>query len=71
MKYEKNRVVNASNCGDNCAKWILKLGREQDLTINLNHVMDFGKEPFEMKILNDGSVIHHMGELVEKAAEYL
>lgn len=71
MKYEKDRVVNASNCGDNCAKWILKLGREQDLTINLNHVMDFGKEPFEIEILNDGSVIHHMGELVEKAAEYL
>ena len=42
---DSRKVFNASVCGDNCAKWILKLGREKDLTINLRHVMVFGKEP--------------------------
>ena len=33
-------VFNASNCGDNCAAWLLKLGKEKDVTINLRHIMD-------------------------------
>ena len=36
------KVFNASVCGDNCARWILKLGQEKDLTINLRHIMNFG-----------------------------
>lgn len=41
MKYVPDRIVNASNCGNNCAKWILKLGKEKDLIINLHHIMEF------------------------------
>ena len=33
MKYCPDRVINASNCGDNCAEWILRLGDSRDLTI--------------------------------------
>ena len=36
-------VFNASTCGDNCAKYILKLAKERDVTINLHHIMRFGK----------------------------
>ena len=36
-------VFNASACGDNCAPFILELGKERDITINLRHLMDFGK----------------------------
>ncbi len=71
MKNQNERIVNASNCGDNCAKWILKLGQMQDLTINLNHVIDFGKGAFEAEILNDNTTVHSMKELVLKAVEYL
>ncbi len=71
MKYQKERIINASNCGDNCAKWILKLGHMQDLTINLNHIMDFGEAEFEAEILNDGTLIHNMKEFVLKAVTYL
>ena len=46
MKNEPDKIFNASACGDNCAKWILKLAETKDLTINLRHLMDFGKEPF-------------------------
>ena len=47
------KIFNASACGDNCAKWILKIGKEKDLTINLRHLMDFGNNDFEIKRRKD------------------
>lgn len=46
---ETRKVFNASACGDNCAKWILEIGKRKDLTINLRHIMNFGKEDFKIK----------------------
>lgn len=66
-----SRVFNASNCGDNCASWILKIGQKKDVTINLRHIMEFGDEPFEAKILNDGIVVHNMDELIPIAGRYV
>ena len=37
------QIFNASTCGDNCAKWLLKIGEEKDITVNLRHLMDFGE----------------------------
>lgn len=31
----------ATACGDNCAEWILRIGGMQDITIVLEHIMDF------------------------------
>ena len=66
-----NKVFNASTCGDNCARFILELAKERDVTINLRHIMDFGKAKFAAKILNDGSMVHNMGELLPIAARYV
>lgn len=68
---ESGKVFNASACGDNCAKWILKIAEKKDLTINLRHIMDFGKEPFEAYILNTDSVVHNMREFVYLAGEFV
>ncbi len=68
---EPNKVFNASTCGDNCAKWILELAKEQDITINLRHLMDFGKEPFEIRILNTNQIVHSMSELIPIAGLYV
>ena len=57
-------IFNASACGDNCAKWLLEMGKERDITINLRHLMDFGDEPFEICILNTNQIVHSMKELV-------
>ena len=46
------KIFNASVCGDNCAKWILKISREKDLTINLRHIMEFPEEEFQAEIWN-------------------
>ena len=66
-----NRVFNASSCGDNCAKWILQIASQKDLTINLRHIIDFGRAPFEAKILNDGRIVHNMNEFIMIADDYV
>ena len=71
MLNEPDRIFNASTCGDNCAKWILKLGEQKDLTINLRHVMRFGKDPFEILILNTGTIVRNMSEFVDVAEAYV
>ena len=72
MLNEPDRIFNASTCGDNCAKWILEIGKRQDITINLRHMMNFGKDTdFEIKIKNGGEVVHSMKELIPIASKYL
>ena len=67
------KVFNASTCGDNCAPFILKLAKKKDLTINLRHLMDFGKKkfPVDVKVLNTGDVVHNMEELMPIAFEFV
>lgn len=71
MKNERSRVFNASTCGDNCARWILKLAETDELTINLHHLMDFGEKTFDIRIMNTGQIVHSMKELVPIAGLYV
>lgn len=66
-----DRVFNASTCGDNCARWILRMARERDITINLRHIMDFGGRRFTIKVLNTGETVHTMAELGSIAGMHL
>lgn len=72
MLNEPDKIFNASTCGDNCAKWILEIGKQKDLTINLRHMMSFdhGTE-FEIRIANGGEIVHSMRELIPIASKYL
>lgn len=65
------KVFNASNCGDNCAAWLLKIGASKDVTVNLRHLMNFGQGRFDIKILNTNQVVHSMQELVPIAGRYV
>ena len=71
IKNKPDMVFNASTCGDNCAKYILQLAKERDITINLRHLMDFGKAKFTANILNDGETVSGMEELLFEAAKYV
>lgn len=71
MKNERSKIFNASTCGDNCAKWILKLAKNEDLTINLRHLMDFGEDAFDICILNTDQIVHNMRELIPIAGLYV
>lgn len=74
MRNYQKYIFNASNCGDNCAKWILYLGKEKDFTINLHHIMDFGPDPFEIQIMNSKNkklITHNMQEFLDAGVKYL
>lgn len=66
---DRNHVFNASACGDNCAKWLLKMGKTEDITINLRHLMDFGDGEFDIKVLNTGDIVHNSWDLLMIAGE--
>ncbi len=68
---QPEKVFNASNCGDNCAKWLLKLGDMMDITINLRHLMNFGDGEYEIKVLDDNMIAHNRSELLLLAGKYL
>lgn len=68
---DREHMFNASNCGDNCAKWLLRIAENDDISINLRHLMDFGKEKFELEVMNNGQIVHDMEELVNAAGEYV
>ena len=72
LRHDDTKIFNASTCGDNCAKWILEIGRIKDVTINLRHMMSFGKDTkFEIKVQNGGETAHSMKELIPIANKYL
>ena len=68
---KSGRIFNASTCGDNCARWLLEIGKNKDVTVNLRHMMDFGGRKFTVKVLNNGRIAHSMSELIDLAGEYV
>ncbi len=68
---QPDKIFNASNCGDNCAKWLLKLGEMSDITINLRHLMNFGDGDYKINVLNEDKVVTNRMELVLTAGKYV
>ena len=68
---DSKKVFNASTCGDNCAKWILKIAQDRKVVINLRHLMDFGKDEFKIKVINTGKIVYNMSELVLEAGDFV
>lgn len=71
ISHISDKIFNASNCGNNCASWLLKLGKEKDITVNLRHLMDFGNEAFEINVVNKNKIVHSMDELLEIVGDLL
>lgn len=72
MKNQPKKIFNISNCGDNCAKYILELATERDITVCLHHYMNFG-DKFAIRVINEGKrkVITDPEELLMLAHHYL
>ena len=66
---DKKHIFNASNCGDNCAKWLLEIAKNEKVTINLRHLMDFGDQEFKIRVINTGASVKNMSQLVYEAGE--
>ena len=57
-----------SNCGDNCAKWILRIAEKKDLTVYLQHIMHF-EGTFKIQIMNTGKIVCNPAEYVDGLLE--
>ena len=68
---DSKKVFNESTCGDNCAKWILKIAQDRKVVIKLRHLMDFGKDEFKIKVINTGKIVYNMSELVLEAGDFV
>ena len=68
---DSGKIFNGSACGDNCAKWILKIAETRDVTITLHHGMRFGAGPFEIEILNNNKIVHNRSEWLENIYEFI
>ena len=68
---QPDKIFNASNCGDNCAKWLLKIAANKKIVVNLRHLMDFGNGEFKIMVMNKKKIAHNMRELVLLAGEYV
>ena len=67
---EPGKVFNVTACSDECAKFILNIGRKKDITINLYHIMNFGPWRFKIEILNSHTIVHSMRELRACVGEF-
>lgn len=71
IKEMPDKLFNASNCGDNCASWLIRIGEDRDVTVNLRHIMNFGEQPFEVHIVNTDQVVHDMYSLARIAGRFV
>lgn len=49
----------------------MRMAKERKVVINLRHLMDFGSEPFKIKIMNTNKIVKNMAELVFEAGEFV
>ena len=56
LMLKTDEEVWATACGDNCAKWITKIAEMKDLTICLEHFMNFGDNHFPFRDVKTGVV---------------
>ena len=68
MLKDDSFIYNMSNCGNNCAKWVLKIAEKKDLTVFLRHIMRFEGE-YEIQIMNTGRIVHNRSEYVRGLLE--
>lgn len=75
MNSDKNGFIfNGTNCGDNCAKWILKIAENKDLTITLHHFLDLWYEDIEpitqIYIINTDKFVNTLDEYMLEFSRY-
>ena len=73
MIYEKPQLIfDATSCGENCAKWLIEIGKQKDVTINLNYLMKFNDiDDFEVFINNENRLITNIEDYILTAVKYV
>ncbi|MBQ4363134.1 MAG: DUF4869 domain-containing protein [Oscillospiraceae bacterium] len=71
IKNKPDMIFNASACGDNCARFILEIARDRDITINLRHVMDFRRKKFKAHIINNDVYTDNYTDYLFNAVDFV
>ena len=73
MIYKKPELIfDATSCGQNCARWLLEIGREKDVTVNLEYMMMFDEyAPFEIYAVNENRLLTDAEDYFLTAVKYL
>ena len=71
--YERpDLMFNATSCGENCAKWLLEIGKNKDVSVNLKYYMPFDdKADMEIMIINENTVVRNIDEYTHIALKYV
>jgi hypothetical protein len=65
-------MFNATSCGEDCAKWLLEIGRQEDISVNLRYYMPFDDcEDFEVGIINEDKKIDNTHDYLHIAMKYV
>lgn len=56
-------------CGDNCAKWILKIAEMKDIIVSFEHLMNF-PEDIKAEIINTGKIVNNDMEFMLEVLRY-
>ena len=73
MIYEKpDLVFDATSCGENCAEYLLEIGKKKDVLVQLEYLMTFEKYiPFEIRIDNEDRIVTDPEDYIVSAMRYL
>ncbi len=73
MIYERpDLIFDATSCGQNCAKWIVEIGKQKDITINLKYIMHLEKiDGFEAFIENEQKIVNTAEDFIYTAIKYV
>lgn len=73
MIYEKpDLIFDATSCEQNCAKWLVEMGRKKDVTVNLEYLIMFDEyAPFEIAVVNEDRVVTDADDLFLTATKYI
>lgn len=65
-------IFDATSCGQNCAKWLIEIGKRKDVTVMLEYYMSFKEfEPFEIHIKNMDTIVKSGNEYTYAALDLL
>jgi hypothetical protein len=65
-------MYNATKCGENCAKWLVEIGRREDVTVNLRYYLPFDDcGDIEIEILNAHKKVYSAEEYRHIALKYV
>lgn len=70
LMLKTDRIVYATVCGYNCAKWIIEIAKRKNVTICLRHYMEF-EEDFVAVCLDNNKEIHSVDDYRQCADECL